>query len=107
LANERAARTGLGQLPQELETVNLRRIRETLQGNDRTLGASAYALLLMASDEFLKRLALADSRFLTTIANIHTTRAHGNEPVSMSKDDVTKLRRSALASIEALLTSED
>lgn len=107
LANERAERTGLGRLPPELGTVSLRRIRDTLQGNDRTLGASAYALLLMASDEFLERLALADSRFLTTIANIHATRRHGNEPVPMSKDDVAKLRRSALASIDALLTNED
>jgi len=107
LANERAERAGLGRLPPELETVNLRRIRDTLQGHDRTLGASACALLLMASDEFLERLALADSHFLGTIASIPATRKHGNEPIPLSKDDVAKLRRSALASIDALLTNED
>ena len=107
LANDRAERAELGRLPPELETVNLRRIRETLQGNDRTLGASALVLLLKASDEFLERLARDDSRFLTTIATIHAARGHGNEPVPMSKDDVAKLRRSAFASIEALLTNED
>ena len=107
LANERAERAELGRLPPELETVNLRRIRETLQGNDRTLGASALALLLKASDDFLERLARDDSRFLTTIATIHAARGHGNEPVPMSKDDVAKLRRSAFASIEALLTNEE
>jgi hypothetical protein len=107
LASERTERAGLGRLPPELETVNLRRVRESLQGNDRTLGASALALLLKASDEFLERLARDDPRFLTTIANIHVARGHGNEPVPMSKDDVAKLRRSACASIHVLLTNED
>jgi hypothetical protein len=107
LASERSERAGLGRLPPELETVNLRRVRETLQGNDRTLGASALALLLKASDEFLESLARDDPRFLTTIATIHAARGHGNEPVPMSKDDVAKLRLSAFASIEALLTNED
>lgn len=107
LASERAARAKLGRLPPELETVNLRRVRETLQGNDRTLGASALALLLKASDELLERLVHDDPGFLTTIATIHVARGHGNEPVPMLRDDVTKLRRSAFASIEALLTNED
>ncbi len=107
LANKRAERAELGRLPPELETVNLRRIRDTLQGHDQTLGASALALLLKASDEFLGRLALADSNFLTTIATVHVARGHGNEPVPMLKRDVAKLRRSAFASIEALLTNKD
>jgi hypothetical protein len=106
LSNARAERAGFGCLPREIETVNLRRIREVLQGNDRTLGAAACALLLMASDEFLERLAIADSHFLGTIAMI-LTRGHGNEPLPLSKDDVGKLRRAALASIDALLTNED
>jgi hypothetical protein len=107
LASERAERAGLGRLPPELKTVNLRRVRETLQGNNSTLGASALALLLKASDEFLERLARDDPRFLNTIATIHVTRGHGNEPVPMSKDDVAKLRRSAFDSIEALMINED
>lgn len=106
LANERAVQAGLGGLPRELETVNLRRIRETMQGADHTLGASTLALLLKASADFLERLALSDSNFLNTIGEVLAVRGHGNEPVPMSKDAVSKLRRAAFASIEALLTNE-
>lgn len=107
LASERAEQAGLGRLPPVLETVNLRLVRETLQGNDSTLGASTLALLLKSSDEFLERLAHDDPDFLTTIATIHAEREHGDKAVPMLKDDVAKLRRSAFRTIEALLTNED
>ena len=107
IASHRARLAELGHLPPEFGTVNLRRVRESLHGNDTTLGASALALLLKASDSFLHRLALEDPHFLATIASIHVVRGHGNESVPMSIGDVAKMRRAAFASLNALLTNED
>lgn len=102
-ARVRADRAGLGRLPDALATVNLRRIRETLQGNDHSVGASVIALLLMASEEVLKEIANSQPDFLDVIADIHAKRGHANQPVPMQQADVGKLRKSAISTFITLL----
>lgn len=100
---DRARRAGLGDLPQGMRSVNPRRIREALQGIDRSLGASALVMLLTTSENRLAALARQQPSFLTDIGTIHERRGHGNEPLPMSTVDARNLRRITTLSLETLL----
>ena len=102
-AGARAEVAGLGKLPEELARVNLRRIRETLQGNDLSMGASVIALLLTASEEPLQEIANAQPDFLAVIADLLKKRGHANLPVPMARATVGELRKSAISVIRTLL----
>lgn len=108
-AEARAHEAGLGVLPKALASVNPRRIRETLQGNELTLGASVMTFLLTTSPEVLAGLGNAQPAFLTVIADIITKRGHLNQPVPMTRADVGKIRKSATSTVRTLLelTQED
>ncbi len=102
-AGVKADLAGLGRLPHELASVSPRRIRETLQGNDLSVGASVIALLLTASEEVLKEIANSQPDFLVVIADIHAKRGHANQPAPMQKADAGKLRKSAISTVRTLL----
>jgi hypothetical protein len=102
-AGIKAALVGFGRLPDQLAHVNPRRIREVLQGNDLSLGASVIALLLTAGDEVLKEIADSQPDFLAVIADITAKRGHANQPVPMQRADVWKLRKSAIRTLSTLL----
>lgn len=102
-AGLKARVAGLGPLPDELASVRPRRIRETLQGNDLSIGASVIALLLTASEEVLKEIADLQPDFLVVIADIHARRGHANQPAPMRKADAGRLRKSAINTARTLL----
>lgn len=108
-ADANANQTGLGPLPEELASVNPRRIRETLRGNDLSVGASAIALLLTAGEETLNKLAASQPDFLAVIADIHVKRGHGNLPMPLAKRDAGQFRSRTITTLVTLLdlTQED
>lgn len=95
--------SGLGELPKCLCTVKPLAIRQTLQGDDQTLGACVIAFLLMADDDTLRGIANTHPCFIDDIASIITIRGHGNEPCSLPKVDIKKLRKAAYSTIKTLL----
>jgi len=108
-ARARARHAGLGDLPQGIESVNPRRIREALQGRDLSVGASVLALLLTSSDDRLADLARNQRTFLADVGVVQERRGHGNEPIPMRKADAKKVRRTAITTLVTLLdlTNED
>ena len=109
VARGRARQSGLGDLPQGIESVNPRRIREALQGRDLSVGASVLALLLTSSEDRLANLRRNQQTFLADVGAIQQRRGHGNEPITMLKADTKKLRRTAITTLVTLLdlTNED
>lgn len=95
--------SGLGELPKCLCTVKPLAIRQTLQGDDQTLGACVIAFLLMADDDTLRVIANTHPCFIDDIASIITMRGHGNEPRSLPKVDIKKLRKATYSTIKTLL----
>lgn len=102
-AGARAELAGLGELPRGLTTVKRYRIRETLQGNDLSMGASVIALLLTASEDMLQEIANVQADFLAVISDLLKKRGHANQPVPMEKEESEKLRKSAISVIRTLL----
>ena len=102
-ARTRAGLAGLGELPDRLAFVKSHRIRETLQGNDLSMGASVIALLLTASEELLQEIANAQPDFLAVIGDLLAKRGHANQPVPMKKAEVGKVRKSAISVVRTLL----
>lgn len=94
---------GLGKLPSELSSVNSRRVREAVEGNHLSLGASVLALLATAPSATLKAVASGQPDFLTAIAEVIRLRGHGNEPTPMSRDDFARVRSAVLQTIATIL----
>ena len=89
--------------PRGLTTVNRYRIRETLQGNDLSMGASVIALLLTASEDTLRKSRIYKPDFLAVIADLH---ANADMPISRRRwrrKMSEKLRKSAISAIRTLL----
>jgi len=101
-AQRKTQGNGLGELPERLRTVKPLAIRQTLQGSDPTLGACVVAFLLMSDDETLCSIADSQPTFIDDIAQILTTRGHGNEPLPLPKVDIAKLRKSTYSTIKTL-----
>lgn len=98
-----ADRAGLGAMPAALASVNPGRIRDALDGNDRSLGASVMSFLLTAGHETLEQVQLMKPDFLEVVARIHSIRGHANQPVPMQRSDMRTLSRSTTTTILLLL----
>lgn len=103
MTQNKAIRSGLGQLPECLRTVNPIAIKTTLQGADQTLGACVIAFLLTSDDDTLRSVADIQPSFIADIAEIINRRGHGNECLFLPKDDIGKLRKAAYRTIKTLL----
>jgi hypothetical protein len=106
-ARGRAVEAGLlnedAELPRCLTTVNPDRLRQALQGQNPTLGASLVALLLLAPLTALKSLAAACPGFLDLCARVVDLRGHGNKPVFRSTGDALTLKEEVYAACAALM----
>ena len=98
-----ADRAGLGPMPAALASVNPRRIRDALDGNDRSLGASVMSFVLTAGQQTLEQVQLVKPDFLDAVAYIHSIRGHGNQSVPMQHSDMKTLSRSTTTTILLLL----
>jgi hypothetical protein len=103
IAQRNASRSGLGQLPESLCTVNPLAIRNTLQGDDKSLGACVIAFLLVSDSDTLYSVAATQPTFISDIEGILSQRKHGNTPLPLHKDDISKIRKSAYSTIKTLL----
>jgi len=95
--------SGLGELPECLRTVKPLAIRQTLQGNDQTLGACVVAFLLMSDVHSLCSIADSQRTFIDDTEQVITKRRHGNEPLPLPTADIAKLRKAAYSTIKTLL----
>lgn len=103
-AEKKASGAGLSDsLPKCLSKVKTLAIRQTLQGSGQTLGACAMAFLLMSDGETLHSIADMQPSFVEDIANVITTRGHGNEPLPLPKADVKILRKASYTTIKTLM----
>jgi hypothetical protein len=104
LAGMRAIAASLcNELPESLRTVKVSAVRETLQGNGQSLGACVIAFLLMSDDDTLCSISDSQSSFISDVTGIISRRGHGNEPLPLPKDDISRLRKSTYSTIKTLL----
>jgi hypothetical protein len=102
-AQGKTRENSFGDLPECLRTVRPLAIRETLQGNDPTLGACVVAFLLMSDDDTLHSIADSQPSFIDDITNVIVRRGHGNEPLPLPKADIKKLRKASYTTIKTLI----
>lgn len=102
-AQKIARQSGLGKLPDCLCTVKLSAIRNTMQGNEQTLGACVLAFLLVSDADTLRSIVGVQPSFLSDVGDIIDRRKHGNEPLHLLKDDIGKLRKSTYSTIKTLM----
>lgn len=103
-AGKKASAAGLSDsLPNCLNKVKTLAIRQTLQGSGQTLGACTMAFLIMSEGETLHSVAAMQPSFVDDIANVITTRGHGNEPLPLAKADVKILRKASYTTIKTLM----
>lgn len=102
-AQEKTREASIGDLPKCLSTVKPLAIRQALQGNDPTLGTCVVAFLVMSSDDTLRSIAVSQPNFIEDIAYIITKREHGNEPLPLPKEEISKLRKASYKTIKTLI----
>ena len=103
-AENKAAKANLAKvLPRCLSTVKVLAIRQTMQGAGQTLGSCVIAFFLMSDCETLSMVADSQPNFIVDIDNIIATRGHGNQPLSLSKPDIARLRKASYSTIKTLL----
>jgi len=106
-AQKKAMDAGLGGLPRSLQTVKLREIRQTLQGDDKSLGACVIAFLLMLNEDSLQTVSENQPSFISDVTEILNLSIHGNKSLNLKKEEITKLRDSVYKTIKTLLEAEE
>ena len=102
-AQTKANKAGLREMPDSLRCLQPWKIRQTLLGNDITLGSCVVAFLLVSEEDTLKIISQIQPSFISDVADIPEKRGHGNEPLPMKKNEIERLRKSAYKTIETLL----
>lgn len=94
VAEERAVKAGWKGLPHTLKTVRAEMVRQTLEGNDKTLGASAVAWLLTADAGTLRWAAVRHPTLLADLDTLLAKNRHGNQSCPMSAKELENLCKS-------------
>lgn len=104
MAETISVQIGLGKFPSSLLNVKASAVRETLLGNDQTLGSCLIAFFLMADIESLSFMGMNQPSFITDITVLMDDyRKHGNKALHLPKEDVGRLRKSIYTTIRTLL----
>ncbi len=105
LAREKAKETELGELPESMTSVKTYAIRQTLQGNDQTLGSCVIAFLLVADSDTLSFVSELCPNLLNYMGRIISLRGHGNQPIPIpnGRNDIRDLRHSAYTAVKTLM----
>jgi hypothetical protein len=101
-AEQNAKNCGLGEFSEGLRRVRRNAIRETLQGNDQTLGACVIVFLLTSDEEVSQTISLIQPSFIVDVEYVIDQRGHANEPLPLTKDETMKLRKAAYTTIKTL-----
>lgn len=102
-ARESAIKAGFPDIPEELSRVRPSKIRETMQGNDKSLGACLIAFLILTDEDDLQLLHSRDPSFLEDVSEIITRRGHDNQSFKLAHGDILSWRKKAFHSINTLL----
>ena len=79
-------------IPEQISTVNTKRLYRTVQGSSTTLGAHLLAVFLLGSESELIQLQKSDPAFIDFVADLIRLRGHGNNQQSdFSQDDIESL----------------
>lgn len=101
-ARRRAEKFGII-YPDGLDSVREQMITMTLDGHDQTLGACMIAFLLTMSDDVLADVASTTPDLFALVARIISLRQHGNNIVTMGKDEVRDFCKSVYEVTKVLL----
>jgi hypothetical protein len=90
-------------IPEQIRTVNAKRLERAVQGSSTTLGANLLAVFLLASESELNALHKSDPAFIDFVASLIRLRGHGNEQQSdCSRDDMMSLKNKVLKVIKII-----
>lgn len=91
-------------IPEQISTVNTKRLYRALQGSSTTLGAHLLAVFLLGSERELVELQKTDPKFVELVANLIRLRGHGNKQQSdFSEDDMEALKNNVLKAIKIIM----
>ena len=86
-------------IPEQISTVNTKRLYRTVQGSSTTLGAHLLAVFLLGSESELIQLQKSDPAFIDFVADLIRLRGHGNNQQSdFSQDDIESLKKKCIQS---------
>ena len=90
-------------LPEQISTVNTKRLYRAVQGSSTTLGAHLLAVFLLGSESELIELQKSDPTFVDFVANLIRLRGHGNKQQSdFSRDDMESLKNNVFKAIKII-----
>lgn len=90
-------------IPEQISTVNTKRLYRAVQGSSTTLGAHLLAVFLLGSESELIELEKSDSKFVDFVANLIRLRGHGNKQQSdFSRDDMESLKNNVFKAIKII-----
>ena len=90
-------------IPEQISTVNTKRLYRTVQGSSTTLGAHLLAVFLLGSERELIQLQKSDPAFIDFVADLIRLRGHGNKQQSdFSQDDIESLKKNVFKAIKII-----
>ncbi|XWY20921.1 hypothetical protein ACNGTP_06935 [Bisgaard Taxon 45] len=90
-------------IPEQISTVNTKRLYRTVQGSSTTLGAHLLAVFLLGSESELIQLQKSDPAFIDFVADLIRLRGHGNKQQSdFSQDDIESLKKNVFKAIKII-----
>lgn len=90
-------------IPEQIITVNIKRLYRAVQGSSTTLGAHLLAVFLLGSERELIQLQKSDPAFIDFVANLIRLRGHGNKQQSdFSRDDMESLKNNVFKAIKII-----
>ncbi len=90
-------------IPEQISTVNTKRLYRTVQGSSTTLGAHLLAVFLLGSESELIQLQKSDPAFIDFVADLIRLRGHGNNQQSdFSQDDIESLKKNVFKAIKII-----
>ena len=90
-------------IPEQISTVNTKRLYRAVQGSSTTLGAHLLAVFLLGSESELIELQKSDAKFVDFVANLIRLRGHGNKQQSdFSRDDMESLKNNVFKAIKII-----
>jgi len=90
-------------IPEQISTVNTKRLYRAVQGSSTTLGAHLLAVFLLGSESELIELQKSDPTFVDFVANLIRLRGHGNKQQSdFSRDDMESLKNNVFKAIKII-----
>ncbi len=88
-------------IPEQIITVNTKRIRRAVLGSSTTLGAHLLAVFLLGSENELIQLKNDDPKFIKFVAELIRLRGHGNQRLhNTSQEDLVSLKSHVFKSIK-------